>query len=309
MPNPHDTYFRHSFSNSEIARDFLVHFVKDDIVPLLDLDTLTLSETSYVDESLQSHFSDVVYTCLLKHEEVNISVTISLLLEHKSYIDHNIHLQLLRYQLNAWEHQQKETPTGDLQPIIPIVIYHGEKHWEQRKFVDRFGGIPPILKSFIPEVHYIFRHLNQWSTASIVALQTGWIRNAVLALIHGRNPEAVVQHIADILNLTPQKQSSGFLRTTILYLFTVNDVNTTAIMDTLDKLPQTVQRSTMTIADQFRAEGREEGRQEGRQEGRFQIQLKTTKKIKKMGLSNSEIASATELTVEQIEQICRENNL
>ncbi|MFK7972600.1 MAG: hypothetical protein AB8F95_19675 [Bacteroidia bacterium] len=73
----------------------------------------------------------------------------------------------------------------------------------------------------------------------------------------------------------------------------------------MDKLPQTVQRSTMTIADQFRAEGREEGRQEGR----YQIQLKTTIHFKKMGLSNSEIAKATELTIEQVANICRENNL
>ena len=52
-----------------------------------------------------------------------------------------------------------------------------------------------------------------------------------------------------------------------------------------------------------RAEGRAEGRVEGKAEGRVEEKLATAKRLLSMGLTIQDIAKATKLSVEQIEEI------
>ncbi len=52
-----------------------------------------------------------------------------------------------------------------------------------------------------------------------------------------------------------------------------------------------------------RQEGRQEGRKEGRQEGIQQTQIETARRLLQMGLDIKSIAQATELSIEQINQL------
>lgn len=52
-----------------------------------------------------------------------------------------------------------------------------------------------------------------------------------------------------------------------------------------------------------RVEGRAEGRVEGKAEGRVEEKLATAKRLLSMGLTIQDIAKATKLSVEQIEEI------
>ncbi|GEM_PF-6813327 len=99
VSSPHDKYFKTIFSKKETMRGFVLNILPD-IAPFLRLETLKLDTDSYVDKNLQTHFSDLVYSC----ESENFkSVKIALLLEHKSYAVKNSYLQLLNYMLKIWE--------------------------------------------------------------------------------------------------------------------------------------------------------------------------------------------------------------
>ena len=96
--NPHDKFFKETFSIRENVLDFLQGIFPGEILKKLDLSTLTLDNNSYIDEELKEHFSDIVYTCFCNNKELKIA----LLFEHKSYVVTCPYLQLLKYLLKIY---------------------------------------------------------------------------------------------------------------------------------------------------------------------------------------------------------------
>lgn len=151
LNSPHDKLFRQLFSNKEKAADFLRGTLPEKILAKLDLNSLKRDPDSFVDDELKEHFADVVYQCKFGEE---YQVEIALLFEHKTKQPPFPHLQLLRYMLKLWE-----TRVGNgklLQPVLPILFYHGKKAWEERSFESYFGkgGIPEELRAYVPQFDF-----------------------------------------------------------------------------------------------------------------------------------------------------------
>lgn len=64
--NPHDRFFKETFSRVEVARDFVSHYIPPRIAGLLDPETLEISKDSFVDEELEERFSDLLYQVELR---------------------------------------------------------------------------------------------------------------------------------------------------------------------------------------------------------------------------------------------------
>ena len=56
--NPHDKFFKETFSIRENVIDFLQGTFPEEILNKLDLSTLTLSNNSYIDKELKEHFEE-----------------------------------------------------------------------------------------------------------------------------------------------------------------------------------------------------------------------------------------------------------
>lgn len=59
--NPHDTFFKTSMSNIQIARSFFEQYLPITIKAQLDLNTLELQSGTFIDKALQNSASDVLY--------------------------------------------------------------------------------------------------------------------------------------------------------------------------------------------------------------------------------------------------------
>ena len=94
--NSHDKFFKSLFSRKEEAREFIEKSLPQDLVGKLDLDSLELDKTEYIDDNLQQNFSDIVYDCNYGEK---FKVKITLLFEHKSYPEKYPHLQILNLSL------------------------------------------------------------------------------------------------------------------------------------------------------------------------------------------------------------------
>ena len=90
----------------------------------LELNRLHLVKDSFIDETLQEHFSDLVYEVALRNHG---SAFVCVLFEHKSYVDTLTPLQLLRYRMHGWDYALRQR--NRLWPVIPVVIYHGAAPW------------------------------------------------------------------------------------------------------------------------------------------------------------------------------------
>ena len=56
----HDLVFRQSLSHKIVARDLLENHLDKKILDIIDLETLQLCNTSFIDEKIQESISDIV---------------------------------------------------------------------------------------------------------------------------------------------------------------------------------------------------------------------------------------------------------
>ncbi len=124
--NPHDKYFKQALGDRDTARDFLTNYIPQDLLSVIDLESLVIQKESFIEKELQAHFSDIIYNVRIKEREAYLY----LLFEHKSHAYKATALQLLKYMVNFWEHKVKKEKQRTLPPIIPLVFCHGSEKWQ-----------------------------------------------------------------------------------------------------------------------------------------------------------------------------------
>ncbi len=276
--NPHDKFFKETFSIRENVIDFLSGTFPSKILKKLDLSTLTQDNNSYIDEEHKEHFSDIVYTCFCKDKELRIT----LLFEHKSYAVACPYLQLMKYLLKIWEANSKQSQR--LMPVIPVILYHGKDAWKVRRFRDYFEGIDEVFFRFIPEFEYLLTDLSCYSNEEIKdrAFRRVSLQITMLLMRNIFDEKYLEDKLKDFFEIGIQyfEEDEGlkFLESAIRYLYYASDIAEKRVIDTLKEISEEGGKLSMTIAAKLiekgkmagRAEGKVEGKVEGRVEGRIE---------------------------------------
>ncbi|HHB52146.1 MAG TPA: transposase, partial [Saprospiraceae bacterium] len=103
-----------------------------EVLALLDLETIQICDTSFINDDLRETFADVLFSFKLKGEDKELYI--SVLLEHKSVPDKNTPIQVLYYIAQAYYDQIQNGEK--LQTVLPLVYYHGKKTWEYKPLDD-----------------------------------------------------------------------------------------------------------------------------------------------------------------------------
>jgi predicted transposase/invertase (TIGR01784 family) len=264
--NPHDKFFKETFSIRENVIDFFQGTIPGEILNKLDLSTLTLSNNSYIDEELKEHFSDIVYTCLSKNKEL----TIALLFEHKSYPETCPYLQLLKYLLKIWETNIKQTER--LQPVIPVILYHGKEVWKVRRFSEYFEGIDETFCRFIPEFEYLLTDLTGYSNEEIKyqVFRRASLQIALLLMRNIFNEKTLEDNLKGFFEIGRQyfeeEEGLRFLESVIRYLYNVPEIAVERVIETVREISEEGGKLSMTIATKLIEKGKMEGKIEGLKE-------------------------------------------
>ena len=88
ISNPHDRFFKETFSRIESARDFVLYYLPPEVTALLDLESLEATKDAFVGKDLRERFSDLLYRINLRQGR---QAYIYLLFEHKSSPEPLIH--------------------------------------------------------------------------------------------------------------------------------------------------------------------------------------------------------------------------
>ncbi|MFW6314809.1 MAG: Rpn family recombination-promoting nuclease/putative transposase, partial [Desulfohalobiaceae bacterium] len=167
---PHEGLFLKIFQNLDNARHFLKQHISEDIQKRLDLDTLRLKHTTYVDEKLKKHYSDLVFSVQLIGHESQFA-RIYLLFEHKSSPDPLTGVQILKYMALQWLELQEQhmLVDGKLPLIIPIVIYQGQE--DDRKMCSSFHDLVAMpsesCKVYTPDFSFAFFNVHGMDGAKV----------------------------------------------------------------------------------------------------------------------------------------------
>ena len=293
--NEHDKLFREIESIKENAMDLVEGTFPKNISSKLDIPTMTLDNTSYVDEKLQEYYSDLVYNCKLKSSG---DVKITILFEHKSYKPANEYLQLLRYMLNIWTIQENNKEKLTL--ILPVIFYHGATKWERKYLLEYFDDIDdPDLQQFIPVIEYILTDITKYSDELIndqifkrefnkaLAILFKYIHNDVK--LEGKLPE-IFEH----LNMYIEDEKINLLVVSFVsYIMELTEIEATIIQNIVSSKSIKGGEIVMTTAMKLRTEGKTEGKKED------------ARKMLAKKYSLDDISEITGLSIEEIRKLSK----
>lgn len=201
-----------------VALELMQFALPPEIFAAIDLETLELSEDSFIDEQLRAHFTDICYTGKMK-DGTNFRTTI--LFEHKSDLPESpITAQLFRYISNIWDSDIRQQRALTL--TIPILIYHGTQPIVKETPAMLFPGASADQLSYVPAFNYEIVDITRLSDEAIHTMHFLLLRNIFLALKYGRNEKYVATYWEKIIIFAPEKRNDSIhfnlFQATVLYL-------------------------------------------------------------------------------------------
>lgn len=164
------------FGDPHLCSQFLRGYVN---IPLLkDVQPEDIEDVSerYVHMFVEERNSDVVKKVRLKESETSFFLVS--LIEHKSQVDYNVIMQILRYIVFIWEDYEKEqekehsgiSKTKDFKypPVLPIIYYDGTADWSDGLKLEDKVFLSDVFESYIPNFKCILAQLKDYSNAEIM---------------------------------------------------------------------------------------------------------------------------------------------
>ena len=171
----HDSSSKLIFGNAELCSQFLRNYMD---IPLLknvraeDIEDVT---ERYIPMFTEERNSDTVKRIKLSEKDTLFFVT---LIEHKTKVDYNVSMQLLRYMVYIWEDYEKEmekkkkgiskTKNFRYPPILPIVYYEGSGRWTAPCNIKDRIYFDEAFEPFTPKFFYKLVQLNDYSVEELV---------------------------------------------------------------------------------------------------------------------------------------------
>ena len=282
---PYDTFFRQAFGEPEPARELALNLVPRQYEPLLSRGRITVDKDSLVDEELRTHYTDL----LIRVEEpadagptknagaaqdaaparnavAARSLLVYVLVEHKSYPDRWVTLQMLRYLIVIWQREKSRAQgRGKLPLVLPAILYHGTRKWRDPEFTRLVEGATPA-DWYVPRFRPFFMNLAELPPERV----RGSVRTvaALMVLKHVKQQfsEARVRELLAALEQArkdPRWQEFAALCFRLLLL--VKEREEIEYLQTLARKPEYhgVQETVMTYGEELLQEGLEKGIDQG----------------------------------------------
>jgi predicted transposase/invertase (TIGR01784 family) len=281
VQNPHDKFFKDTFSNPLVVRDFVENYLPEPILKLVDLNELEIQNGSHVDEELSEIFSDMLFRTKINQRDGYLYF----LFEHKSYPDRMVALQLLTYMVRIWNQKVNKENHTHIPVIIPMVICHGEKKWKiSPMFSDlilNFDLLPEEVKQMIPNYRYQLYDLSQFSDEDIKGKAELMIALSVARDIFKKSGEEFLETIFKaaraLAELEEKETGLQYFETCMRYILTSGPRLSREQLNTVIKQLEVTYKKgselTMTLAEVLREEGFEEGIEKGKKDSLFELAI------------------------------------
>ena len=145
-----DAKYKSLFSHPRVRRDLLRGFVSKGLTSLLDLDTLQMMPTEFVDARLGAQRSDMVWRVNYRKEISEGELYVVVLTEFQSTVDRDMPLRMVKYTAQIYTKllEEKRSPGQKLPPVLPVVVYSGEAPWSAPEEMEEM--IAPVGEELMP---------------------------------------------------------------------------------------------------------------------------------------------------------------
>ena len=293
----HDKFFKNSLKEKKIAIDFLKAYLPPSIYEKIDINSLQLTEKSFVIPELREIHSDIIYKCCINEK----SAYLFFLIEHESTTkDELMAFRMLHYivslSYNHLRQGHKKLPI-----ILPLCLYHGEDtpYPYSNDLYDCFND--PELAREIAFKPFKLIDLTVLSDEEIS--QHGLAALLEMLFKHHRSKQflSIMRKLiqSNLIQDVIRQLDIAYLTDMLNYIVNTSQDKTEPqaaqhlIHELIQVFPQE-REVIMTFAEQLKEEGRQEGlilaqqlKQEGRQEGRQEQEIMIAKKMLAKGLDSA----------------------
>ena len=255
---PHDKFFKIALKLKEVIGDFLLTNVPQQILKKLDLSSLELQDSSFVDSKFKAYSSDV----LVKVNSAEQDGYVYFLVEHQSTSDSFIIVRLLQYMANIVNYDMNRQLSVDpdrsklkVPAIYPLVLYSGkEKYKWPKSFSIEVDGLPllDLSASLIELQECSLEELLKSKKAALVQflLKESWKKDFCKVL--KENPQ-----LADLIN------NSSYAKDALLYLIDQHKRGAKEIINALENLNKKIKDKIMSGLHRIEQRGIKIGEQRG----------------------------------------------
>ena len=303
--SPHDRFIRNLMTNPKVIEEFFKQHLPNKISKAIDFSTIEPQKESFIDDRLRLQIADLLYAVRFYNE----TGYLYLLLEHASTPDRLLAFRMLKYMLAIMEHHLKKTKSQTLPLIYPLILYTGEKPYPYSMDIfDLFADRKDLAKEMLVSPY----HLVDLTQVSDEALkQYMWFGTAALVAKHIKDPDILplFKTLLEALRQLANQGEESYIYTVISYVIEAGEVSDRQdFLQTIRGLEFIDEGKLMTLAEQFRQEGYQKGIQQGMQQGMQQGFEKATHalRILKRGVSLEQVAQATGLSLQEIEELKKE---
>ena len=217
VQDPHDKFFKKTFGDVAVAKDFLNNYLPSKIVDIIDLDTLEPQKDSHIDEELKESYSDLLFKASINNQEGYLYF----LFEHKSYPSRDVAFQLLKYIVRIWDVKIKEA--ARLPIIIPLVIYHGKDGWNIRPdlggIILGYDELPGDIQALIPNYEYLLYDFSRFTDEEVKGRIENSIAMTVFRDIMKNDIGAVLESLYLLRELKDKKTGLEYFEIVMRYIF------------------------------------------------------------------------------------------
>ena len=305
---PHDKFIKVAFKRKEVIIDFLLANLPQRILEKLDLSSLELQDSSFVDGKFKAYASDV----LVRVNSAEGDGYLYFLVEHQSTSDSFIIVRLLQYIANIVNYDMKRQLSVDpdrsklkVPAIYPFVLYSGkEKYKWPKSFSIEVDGLPLLdLSSSLIELQGCsLEELLKSKKAALVQflLKESWKKDFCKVL--KENPQ-----LAELINNSP------YAKDALLYVIDQGKQDAKEVINAIEKLNKKIKEEVMSGLHKIEQRGEQRGIRIGEQRGEQRgIKIGLRDAIIKLLAHGTDKVKAAEmlgLTLKKLETLLMSTNL
>jgi len=292
----HDHSYKLLFSHPEMVADLLRGFVHEEWVAGLDFTSLEKVGGSYVTDDLREREDDVIWRLRWGQEWLYVY----LLLEFQSSIDPFMAVRIMVYVGMLYQdliRSQRLTPSQRLPPVLPLVLYNGNKRWNApQEISDLIVESPVGLEHYRPRLRYFLLDEGRLEETELAPLRN--LAAALFRMENSRNPEDVGKVLDSLLDWLKAPGQDSLRRAFTVWLKRVllpGRVSGVEFSDLneLQEVRSMLAERVVEWTRDWKQQGIEEGRQEGRLEGRLEGRQEGLQEGKRQGKKEGEAALLT----------------
>ena len=259
----HDMFFKNALKHKSVSKEFFNQLLPANIRQLIDLNHLTLNDSSFVDKELRATSCDLLFETKFAKKPGYLY----LLAEEQYNVHKYMPLRLLRYMLDIM-HQHTTIHPGEPLPIVyPITFFAGDKPYNApMDLIELFAESDRELARQI--LHNPFQLVDIKLTNDADFERHAMFKAFMLSMKYRRCIDQHLGQLADSLVIIDQMGEIDYINTVVTYILDAGEAESPEdfMSSLVEALPENQRENMQSIAQHLVGRGRVEGRVEGLKE-------------------------------------------